>query len=149
MHTIQTDRLIGFSDLSIESGLLKAVYPESYEPDIFGGSSGLTGRESQFQFYTKNNLNDEVCHIIVMWKREKRPEVSYGTNDPYRGNKYMEEALTGFLEWVQNNTDEKEIWGLPNGEYKSTSQHILEKCGFKPSDKHASDLIWYVFQCNQ
>ena len=148
MHKIITERLIGISDLSIDNGLLKAAYPESYEPDIFSETSGFPELADKFKFFTKDNLTDEICHILVLWKREKKPEVSYGTNDPYRGNGYMQEALNGFLQWVRENTDEKEIWGLPNGDHKEESQYILEKCGFKPSCKHSSDLYWFVFSCN-
>ena len=87
-----------------------------------------------FQFYDKKQKVN-ICHIELTNKRN-RLEVSYGTQEEFQNKGYMTEALEFSVKWVFDNTDEKTIWALPNGDI---SKAVLRKCGFK--DYEACDFL--------
>ena len=101
-----------------------------------------SGRETGFKYVLKTT-DEEVCHIGITKKRGKF-EISYGTVEAFRRRGYMCEALSSFLDWLKEKTDEKEVWGLPNG---PESEHILKKCGFDYYGlvDESKDSKWYVF----
>ena len=141
MCIIQTDRLIGYSDMIVTDGFIQ-------KPSVIDNCINIlsiqktTGREAGFMFYDKNNQDTLICHVAITWQRN-RTEVSYGTESLFRNKGYMQEALNAFLEWFSNNTKEIKIWALPNGD---ESKHILEKCGFKYfGTVEGTKSSWYVF----
>lgn len=143
MLVIKTERLVGVSNMEIQGGKLVSIKREVNEINIFD-LKPISGKESAFIFYDIHNTDIEICHIGITWKRN-RFEVSYGTNEVYRRKGFLQEALSAFIEWVVSNTDEKEIWGLPNG---PESEHILMKCGFIYYDVvENSNSKWYRFDC--
>ena len=126
MLEIKTKRLVGVSDMKIVDGKLQPIKRESDEINLFDLQPS-SGKESGFIFYDKNNVDTIICHIGITWQRN-RFEVSYGTEEAYRKKGFLQESLSAFLKWIISNTDEKEVWGLPNG---PVSEYILMKCGFK------------------
>ena len=122
---IITERLVGYSDLVVENGHL--VPKKIRESVNFLNLKPRTGQEEGFVFYDKDDQNILICHVGITTKRE-RFEVSYGTEESFRENGYMLEALNGLIDFIFSKTNEKIIWAIPNGEI---SQHILEKCGFR------------------
>lgn len=146
MLTIETSRMVGYSDMTVENGLLKGALRPEGALDILSLKPS-TGRESAFVFYDKVNPDAMICHIGITWKRD-RTEVSYGTESPYRHNGFMQEALVAFLKWFTTNTTENMVWGLPNGD---ESKHILEKCGFKFYSKveEHDTCSWYIYEINR
>ncbi len=147
MFTIETSRMVGYSDIIVENGQLKCAQQSEEQNDIFSLKPS-TGREAAFVFYEKENPDARICHIGVTWQRN-RTEVTYGTETPYRQKGFMQEALVAFLKWFTTNTSENIIWGLPNGD---ESTHILEKCGFSYYGKFEEDpsYSWYIYEiCRQ
>ena len=137
MIKIETNRLIGLSDMIIKDGKLTGV--ERSGPIDLLTIPVATGRENGFRFYLIDQPDIEVCHIGFTAARDKF-EVSYGTELPYRKNGYMTEALLALTEWIFTNTNEDVIWGLPNG---PQSQQILERCGYSLC-KEDTSYVWYV-----
>lgn len=146
MYRIETKRLVGLSDMTVENGCI-AIQTQSYDAIDILELKPSTGRESGFLFYEKNNMNVLVCHIGITWKRG-RIEVSYGTESDFRKQGYMQEALRGLLNWIIEETNEDKIWAIPNGE---ESKHILEKCGFVFFGKVETDLMrnWFLFSVDR
>lgn len=126
MYQIETKRLIGESNILLNNG--KIINNRSCQSINLDCLKPSTGTENGFVFYLKENPKIKVCHIGITWQRDRRLELTYGTEKRYENQKYMQEALQAFIQWVINNTRETELWGLPNS---STSSHIIEKYGFK------------------
>ena len=138
---IVTERLIGYSEMKIENGKLREKQAEQTINII--NVKPVSGRESGFIFYLAEKPNSKVCHIGITHKRD-RFEVSYGTEEMYRNNRFMQEALEGLLQWLKENTSELEVWGLPNG---NISEHILEKAGFHFEGfvENSQNSKWYRY----
>jgi RimJ/RimL family protein N-acetyltransferase len=137
MIKIETDRMLGLSDMSISEGKLVGA-PKREIIDLLT-IPVTTGREDAFRFYLKDQPDVEVCHIGFTPARD-RFEISYGTELEFRKKGYMTEALQALTEWIFVNTAEGEIWGLPNGQQ---SQRILERCGYSYC-KEDTSYDWYV-----
>lgn len=145
MYSIQTDRLVGYSDMIVTDGLIQKPTNDDNCINILSIKRS-TGREVGFMFYDRNNQDTKICHVAITWQRN-RTEVSYGTESLFRNKGYMQEALKAFLEWVSNSTKENNIWALPNGE---ESKHILEKCGFKYfGTVEGTKSSWYIFDIDR
>lgn len=140
MITFDTKRLTGLSDLVLVDQCL-GQQVNTVGIDLINLKPS-TGREHAFCFYDKQNSNVLICHIAITDKRG-RFEVSYGTEEPFRGNGYMTEALTCLCQWLYDNTDRVAIWALPNGPHKEESISVLQKCGFEKADKEFG-IEWYV-----
>lgn len=125
MITIETKRMIGKSELEVIDG--KVNYSEKHNKSLgLLDIKPATGMEQGFVFYLWEQPKTCVCHIGITYARN-RFEVSYGTEEQFRRQGYMKEALGSFVGWIFANTDELEIWGLPNG---AESEHILQTCHF-------------------
>lgn len=125
MIRFQTERLIAKSEMIVADGRLVEKETEPAVIDIFNLKK-RTGLESGFKFYDKADETVEICHIGIIWQRN-RFEVSYGTEKTFEGQGFMKEALSHLVNWIFANTKEPEIWGLPNG---IVSEHILSSNGF-------------------
>ena len=146
MYSLETERLIGFSDIRVLDGkILPTPLTEEYEVDIFNDAC-TSIPDNSFKFYDKLERDKLICHIGIIFYRG-RLELTYGTELAYRGSGYMQEALEGLIEWITNNTEEKQIWGIPNGENAQISQYILEKNGFVYYGpvENASSCSWFLY----
>ena len=139
MITFNTKRLICRSDLVLVDQCLTQQI-NTVEIDVMN-ITPCTGREHAFCFYDKQNSDVLICHIAITDKRG-RFEVSYGTEESFRGNGYMTEALESLCKWLFINTDRDSIWALPNGQYKKESISVLKKCGFQKADEEFG-IEWY------
>lgn len=140
MITIETERLIGKSELEVINGKV-SFFEKSIEHLDLLGIKPATGMEHGFIFYLKEQTEVMVCHIGIIYTRN-RFEVSYGTEEQFRQQGYMKEALDNFVCWIFANTDELEIWGLPNG---AESEHILQTCRFSSYGVYEDNksMEWY------
>ncbi len=140
MIFFETERLICKSDLCVEKG--KLVKCEKDNTINILDIKPTTGEENGFVFYSKASKTTLVCHIGIIYTRE-RFEVSYGVdNESLRGQGYMTEALKSLCKWLFDNTDEGVIFALPNGVDKDKSIRVLEKCSFLSSNTE-NGLVWY------
>jgi RimJ/RimL family protein N-acetyltransferase len=57
-------------------------------------------------------------------------EIGYHIAEIYTGNGYATEAVNLFLDYIKNNTDLKQIFGIALAANKA-SRKVLEKCGFE------------------
>lgn len=98
-----------------------------------------TGMEYGFMFYDKDD-KENICHIHFENKRREF-EISYGVEEPFRGNGYMKEALLFFINWIFANTAIDHMYALINN--NPVSQHILQVCGFA-YEEHDTHGDWFV-----
>lgn len=140
MICLETKRMIAKSEMNVQNGNLTEKRSSNNAKDILN-LSPTTGLESTFVFFDKNDNDSKICHIGITHKRG-RFEVSYGTEEQFRRQGYMKEALACLVDWIFTNTDEPEIWGLPNGE---ESEHILKICHFTYYGLYekSSSMKWY------
>ena len=140
MICFETQRMIAKSEMNIQNGVLTEKESNDRPKDILSLQPS-TGLESAFIFYSKDDKSVRICHIQITHKRN-RFEVSYGTEEKFRRQGYMKEALACLIDWIFSNTNELVIWGLPNGE---ESEHILQTSRFTyygPYEKSTS-MKWY------
>ena len=140
MISFETERLIAKSEMIVADGRLVEKETEPTVIDIFNLKK-RTGLESGFKFYNKTAESVEICHIGIIWQRN-RFEVSYGTEKAFEGQGFMKEALSYLVNWIFANTKEPEIWGLPKG---IVSEQILSSNGFTyyGTLENNSSMIWY------
>ena len=74
----------------------------------------------------KDNANIGYVQLV---KIEEGWEIGYHIAKIYTGNGYASMAVTLFLEYLKNNSDLKEIYGVALAANKA-SRRVLEKCGF-------------------
>ncbi len=67
---------------------------------------------------------------VQLVKIEEGWEIGYHIAKIYTGNGYATEAVNLYLDYLKNNTDFKEIYGVALADNKA-SRRVLEKCGFK------------------
>lgn len=121
-----TRRLICRTEMVIDNGYPVPSKERKKLPINILKLEHKTGMEYGFMFFEKES-EENVCQIHFENKRREY-EVSYGTNEKYRRNGYMKEALVFFVEWIFENTSVEKMYALINN--NSTSKHILETCGF-------------------
>lgn len=140
MLCFNTERMIAKTEMSIVDGKLMGSCVQLGSLDLLN-LRPCTGLETSFKFFRKVDEDTEICHICITHKRN-RFEVSYGTQEEFRGQGYMKEALAYLIEWIFDNTNEEEIWGLPNG---PDSEHILVASGFDYYGpvENAPSMKWY------
>lgn len=143
MHIEETERLLCKSEMRIINGLLEPAEDECSELNIMDilNRKPATGMEYGFMFYDKET-EDYVCQIHFEDKRRKY-EVSYGTEEQFRGRGFMKEALNFFVKWVFDNTEVKELVALIHDNNKS--QHILENSGFT-HEKNDEYGDWFIIK---
>ena len=112
-------------------------------------------RVARFAWYTNRliyRLEDGayVGSIAFMNSPEKDPdrvglvEIGYATEDAYRGQGYMTEAVSAMAEWALT---QPKVWGLIAGvvDPNPASDRVLEKCGFVKTD-HSDTLSLSVWK---
>lgn len=92
-----------------------------------------------FIFYSNNN--EIICHISIRTDR-RVCELSYGTEDGYRRNGYMQEAMETVLQIFEENHMVDEISGLICN--NPISEHILVKYGFVQGESYLHGGKWYI-----
>lgn len=122
MIKFETERMIMKADLKLING--KIEYPK-VEKGI--NIWDLKPMNNSFRFYDKKDENCNICHIGIREDR-KTMEICYGVEEKFRNQKFMKEALSAFIIWIFENTNENEINALICN--NPISQHILESCGF-------------------
>lgn len=119
-----TTRMIMRTNLKFQDGHIVFPPPENKSVTILDlHPSNL--EDSGFIFYSHNN--EIICHIGIRTDR-RACELSYGTEDAYRGNGYMQEAMETVLQILEENHVVDEISGLICN--NPISEHILVKWGF-------------------
>ena len=143
MISFKTERMLAKSEMQVIDG--KLLCKESVtSPISLLSLQPKTGLESCFRFYSLEDEQSEICHIAIIFSRN-RFEVSYGTEEAYRNNGFMKEALCGLIDWIFKHTNEHEIWGLPNG---PISERILNSCEFEHHGfvETNPDMKWYKIE---
>lgn len=70
-------------------------------------------------------------------------EIGYGIDADNRNNGYITETIKGLIEWTRKNTNVKTIKAETENS-NTPSFKVLEKNGFKLSDKKEDLYIWYL-----
>ncbi len=112
-------------------------------------------RKSRFAWYTNRMLyrkSDGACvgSIAFMNSPEKDPdrlglvEIGYTTEEPFRGQGYMTEAVSALCEHALSHP---KVYGIIAGvlDDNPASVRVLEKCGFVMTD-HSETLHLLVYQ---
>lgn len=112
-------------------------------------------RDSRFAWYTNRLIyrrEDGACigSISFMNSPEKDPdklglvEIGYTTEEPFRGQGYMTEAVSAMCDWA---LAQKKVYGMIAGvlDDNPASARVLEKCGFVMTD-HADSLSLQVWK---
>ena len=112
-------------------------------------------RKSRFAWYTNRLIYRKsdgayVGSAAFMNSPEKDPdkiglvEIGYATEEPYRGQGYMTEAIGAMTEWALT---EPNVYVLIAGvmDGNPASDRVLEKCGFQKTD-HSDTLSLSVWK---
>ncbi len=112
-------------------------------------------RKSRFAWYTNRLIYRKsdgayVGSAAFMNSPEKDPdkiglvEIGYATEEPYRGQGYMTEAIAAMTEWALT---QPKVYGLIAGvmDGNPASDRVLEKCGFQKTD-HSDTLSLSVWK---
>ena len=75
----------------------------------------------------KDNANIGYVQLV---KIEQGWEIGYHIAKRYTGHGYATEAVKLFLDYIRNNMDIKQVYGIALFENKA-SRRVLEKCGFE------------------
>lgn len=75
----------------------------------------------------KDNANIGYVQLV---KIEEGWEIGYHIAKIYTGHGYATEAVKLFLDYIRNNMDIKQVYGIALFDNKA-SRRVLEKCGFK------------------
>lgn len=138
-----TKRLICKTEMIISNGI--PTLPQKAEKCAIDLLSlhAQSGMEYGFMFFDKET-SEYVCQIHFENKRRDF-EISYGTEEQYRKNGYMKEALIFFKDWVFSNTLVSQLYALIT--QNPISQHTLQVCGFE-YEKHDDYGDWFVIHKN-
>lgn len=137
MIQLETKRLIMKSDLYIENGTIKSI--QNKKIDL----QNIPKRINGFQFYDKHN-NNLICHIGMKFSRRCN-EINYGTELEFRNQGYMSEALSAFIKWFFENTNETELNALvPN--HNIYSQMLVKKCNFVEDGAFDNNTTCYILK---
>lgn len=77
----------------------------------------------------RNNDNANIGYVQLV-KIDEGWEIGYHIAKLYTNNGYATEAVNLFLDYLKNNTDLEEIYGVALAANKA-SRRVLEKCGFE------------------
>ncbi len=142
MIRLETRRMVGISEIQVIDG---KVYPKE-RPNYTNllAIRPTTGKESSFVFYDKLDNTVMICHVGFTWQRE-RLEITCGTEEPFRRNGFMTEALVAVLNWLKDNTCETVAWALPSS---SGSEDLIVKLGFTYHGivEDSRNSKWYVYR---
>ena len=112
-------------------------------------------RKSRFAWYTNRLIYRREDDALIgsaafMNSPEKDPdhvglvEIGYATEEAYRGQGYMTEAITALRDWVLT---QPKVYGIIAGvqDGNPASDRVLEKCGFVKTD-HSDALALSVWK---
>lgn len=112
-------------------------------------------RPTRFAWYTNRLIyrredNAYIGSVAFMNSPEKDPdkvglvEIGYATEEPYRGQGYMTEAVSAMADWA---LAQPKVYGLIAGvlDGNPASDRVLEKCGFTRTD-HSDTLSLTVWK---
>lgn len=134
---IITSKMIMRTNVQFENGRL--IFPKENHCADLSSLKPRKGEDSGFIFYS--HTGKEICHISI--RTDRRPcELTYGTEEEFREQGYMQAAMKIVLQLFKENHVTEEISGLICG--NPTSEHILEKFGFVQSDNYQYGGSWYI-----
>ena len=87
-------------------------------------------KEGPFVYAIIRNSDNKYLGHVQLIKINEGWEIGYHIAKPYTGKGYATNALSIFLDYINNNTSIKEIYGIVLKE-NIASRRVLEKCGFK------------------
>lgn len=140
MLTFNTKRLVAKTNMIIDAGEL-CFCKNSCGIDLLSIQPN-NAENGAIVFYLQNDPNIEICKIAVEFKRIPY-ELIYETNNAFRNQGYMSEALSACIEWLFTCTKCQEIYALIND--NPVSKHIATKMGFIPfkSDGYGN---WFIIK---
>lgn len=142
MIELYSKRLKICSNIELEDGRIVFRSPKD-ALDIYK-ITPTTGLENGFVAYIACN---KVCHIGFQIKSGFL-EISYGTNDKFKGEGYMSEMLPIVLDWFFKETLETCIYARVNKDNKYSIK-LLEKNNFNQSDKYETGCLLYELTKNR
>ena len=87
-------------------------------------------KDGPFIYAVIRNEDSANLGYVQLVKIEEGWEIGYHIAKRYTGNGYATEAVKLFLDYLKNNTDIKEVYGIALANNKA-SVKVLTKCGFK------------------
>lgn len=139
MIQIETQRLIIRSNLCVDKGQLIPPAKQHEEISIFNLAPSKS-EDAGFAVYLKSNESTQIAHFGFRSDRRDY-ELSYGTEELYRRQGYLYEALSNFLNWFFANINAESIYGLI-GNDNIPSIKLAQKLGFQPCDED-EQCTWY------
>ena len=131
LKEFETTRLIIKTGIKIENNKPILNHKRGdQEVDIFNLTEHKF-EENGFLCYSRDS-EQTICHIGLSEYLDKI-EISYGTEDAFRGKGYMSEALPAVIGWLFTHTAITEIYARIGD--NPISEHILIKNHFKQSDE--------------
>lgn len=142
MMELESERLVICSDAYIDNGQI-AFPPITRTVNIFDLSPHRT-EEDAFAIYLKN---DRTVKIGQFGFRDDRYayELSYHTNESYRRNHYMQEAMECFIPWFFENVNVDAIYGIIACGNVASKQ-LAEKVGFIEAGTHNGGSPVYILK---
>jgi RimJ/RimL family protein N-acetyltransferase len=131
LKEFETTRLIIKTEIKIaNSKPMLNDESNNQEVDIFNLTEHKI-EENGFVCYSRDN-SQKVCHIGLS-EYQNKIEISYGTEDAFRGKGYMSEALPAVISWLFTHTVITKIYARIGD--NPISEHILIKNHFKQANE--------------
>lgn len=131
LKEFETTRLIIKTEIKIENNNPVLNHQRTGpEVDIFNLEEHKI-EENGFVCYSRDS-GQKVCHIGLS-EYQNKIEISYGTEDAFRGKGYMSEALPAVISWLFTHTAITKIYARIGD--NPISEHILIKNHFKQVDE--------------
>ena len=87
-------------------------------------------KDGPFVYAIIRQEDEKNIGYVQLVKIDSGWEIGYHIAKPYTGQGYATEAVNLYLEYLKNNIDLKDIYGIALADNKA-SRRVLEKCGFK------------------
>lgn len=140
----ETQRLIIRTNLSFENSEV-AIPSKPNVVDLLKIQASKC-EDGGFALYLKEN-NTFVGHVSVTFTR-KYFELTVGTEEQFRKQGYMSEALPICIDCIFQNSNVEKIYALRGNIEPVASRKLIEKCGFERTDlEDRPDFEeWYVMK---
>ncbi len=134
---LKTPRMLMRTNIQFVNGHL--VFPSRKTPTSLLHLQPNVAEDGGFIFY--DNCGNEVCHIGI--RTDRKPcEISYGTQEQFRGKGYMQEALCFLLRLFSENDLVEKVYALICN--NPESEHILVKNGFVKEHRNEDGGDWFI-----
>lgn len=141
MNVAETERLVMKTNLRLNNGNIIYVDKKiDLSIESMLNTKSTETEDAGFGFYLKEYPTKQICHIGTRNDRRTN-EITYGTEEGYRNNGYMREALKAALEWLFQENGVSELYGLI---YENdSSERIIIENGFQIEGVNGKEK-WYV-----